>query len=139
MSRALIAIAAGVLLQGAAADPADRVMAERLSGLWSTEIHGDGYYVYGEVRYREDGYSAGRGLRVAGGRLRHIEFEGTWRIEDDMLIFSREESNGVSLVPESRVYRDRIELLTQDKLVLISESGERSIRYRLDYSRLFPR
>lgn len=134
-----MAMAAGLLLQGAAADPADCVTAERLSGLWSTEIHGDGFYVYGEVHYREDGYSAGRGLRVAGGRLQHIEFTGTWRIEDDVLIFSNKQSNGASPVSQPRVYRDRIELLTHDKLVLVSESGERSIRYRLDYSRLFPR
>ena len=32
----------------------------------------------------------------------------------------------------------RIETLTDHKLVLVAETGERSVRYRLAYSRLFP-
>lgn len=138
MLRTILAVAVLTFAHGAVAELNDCAAAARVSGLWSTEIQGDGYYVYGEVHYHEDGKSVGRGVRIANGERRDIEFTGTWRIDGDVLIFETEQTSNSELFSHPRTYRDRIETLTDHKLVLVAETGERSVPYRLAYSRLFP-
>ncbi len=138
MMRAVIAVAVLTFSNSTIAELGDCAAAARLSGLWATEIQGDGYYVYGEFHYRDDGQSFGRGVRIVNGEQQRIAFTGTWRIEGHQLVFSTEQSNDASWFPHPRTYRDRIETLTDHKLVLVAETGERSVRYRLAYSRLFP-
>lgn len=137
-TRSILAVAVLAFAAGALAEVTERAAARRLSGLWSAEVRASGYYLYGEFRYNEDGSTSGRGIRVVNGQAERFRFAGTWRIDDDMLIFS-ENSGGGAQSSRTLVHRDRIETLTDDKLVLVSESGERSVRYRIEYSRLFPR
>ena len=137
--RSILAVAVLVLSSSVSAMSPDKETAARQVGLWSAELHADGYYLYGEFEYREDGSSVGRGYRVVNDQVQRFDFAGTWHIDDQVLVFSKQEPPGCNHDPSLHVYRDRIETLTDNMLVLVSETGERSVRYRLDYSRLFTR
>jgi hypothetical protein len=108
----------------------DEELTHRLVGTWITDETGGNYRFYGENSFHRDGMHSADEVMHADGGTTKWSFSGMWDVRDGKLLASgevfRSDSGGV----ETYKVEEKIESLTNDELVLVSENGTRLVRHR---------
>ena len=116
----------------------DESIRRLLVGTWGIAIQGAEYSVYGETQYRKDGSRSGRGIILSNETEERTSFEGTWHVEDGYLISETTSSPNPEYFPYPKTYRDKIEKISAEELVLIHSDGDRSTRHKVSEPLLIP-
>jgi hypothetical protein len=113
-----------------AATVSDEELTHRLVGTWITDESGGNYRFYGENSFHRDGmHSADEVMHAEGGTTKW-SFSGMWDVRGGKLLASGEVFRSDSGAVETYKVEEKIESLTNDELVLVSENGTRLVRHR---------
>jgi hypothetical protein len=108
----------------------DEELTHRLIGTWITDEAGGTYRFYGENSFHRDGMHSADEVMHAGGGTTKWSFSGMWDIRNGKLHAAGEVFRSDSAAVETYQVEEKIESLTSDELVLVSETGARLVRHR---------
>jgi hypothetical protein len=110
--------------------PTDQELTQKLVGTWITDETGGNYRFYGENSFHRDGMHSADEIMHADGGTTRWSFSGIWDVKDGKLVASGEVYRSDSSSVETYQVEERIESLTEDELVLVTEKGNRLVRHR---------
>ena len=117
--------------------PNDAVYSKQIVGIWLAEYKSKDRSLYAETLYKKNGTKEGYGEICQLDRCKKIHFTAQWEIKNNVLISTPTYSNMPNSLQVGEKIYDRIELLDQDKMILISENGNKQIRNKCLTSKYF--
>jgi hypothetical protein len=108
----------------------DEELTQRLVGTWVTDEAGGNYRFYGENSFHRDGMHSADEIMHADGGTTKWSFSGMWDVRGGKLLASGEVFRSDSGAVQTYQVEEKIESLTNDELVLISQNGNRLVRHR---------
>jgi hypothetical protein len=108
----------------------DEELTHRLVGTWITDEVGGTYRFYGENSFHRDGMHSADEVMHADGGTTKWSFSGMWDVRNGKLHAAGEVSRSDSAAVQTYQVEEKIESLTNDELVLVSENGTRLVRHR---------
>lgn len=116
----------------------DQEYERELLGVWSISYEEEGYSLYSETKYNDDGRAVGKGESCTNNVCELIEFTLSWSVKDGVLIAYEISSNDGT--PPGTIYKERIDSLTYATLITYGvESGDKQVRKRIMRPKLLSR
>jgi hypothetical protein len=108
----------------------DEELTRKLVGTWIADEMGGGYRLYGETDFHRDGVQSGNGVVHTLSGTTILRFSGDWSVLHGRLVSEGEMMKSSSSALELYHREDKIERITNDELILVDESGARTVRHR---------
>lgn len=105
--------------------PSDFEIRQQVVGTWTVDMPP----IKGTVTIASDGRFISQGTINLANNTLNIRYEGSWRIEDGILIEEITKSDS-ELLPVGHITRDKIIHINDNELVYLTESGKTITRER---------